>query len=298
MGHTHLAGTRPAPTAHQPGMADGVVGCAEGTAADQRPCVAQFSSHGIDAGDIQRFRDGQPGQNGGQGAGEEGLARTGRPFHQQIVAARAGDLQRPFYVLLAFDIPKVDEKARCVVVFKRKIIDVGGNRLASVQVVDQPGQAVDGIDGHALHQRGFGRVTYWHKEALEALLLGHRGHRQNPVHVAHIPVQTQLAHNQRILQIGQQLARGGHHPQRDGQVIGRAFLADVRRGQVDGQPGLGEVKAAVADGRAHPFPALAHSRVGQADDSQLFQSIADVHFHLHRRCIQPDDCATLNFGKH
>ena len=108
MGQADLAGAGPAPAAHQPGMADGVVGRAEGARAHQRLAVGQRVGHGVDARDVQRFAERQAGQDGGQRPRQQRLARARRPLHQTVVAAGAGDLQRPLGLFLPLDIGKVD----------------------------------------------------------------------------------------------------------------------------------------------------------------------------------------------
>ena len=70
MGQADLARAGPTPAAHQPGVADRVVGRTKGAHAHQRLAVAQFTGHGVDAGDVQRLAQGEPGQDRGQRAGQ------------------------------------------------------------------------------------------------------------------------------------------------------------------------------------------------------------------------------------
>ncbi len=102
-----LAGMRPVATAHQAGVADGVVRGAEGAALEQRNAVRQRVSDGVDAGDVQRLLQGHVGQDGGQGARHERFASTRRADHQQIMSAGRGDLESTLYVLLSLDLAEI-----------------------------------------------------------------------------------------------------------------------------------------------------------------------------------------------
>jgi hypothetical protein len=101
---TDLAGAWPAPATDEPGVTDGVVGRAKWARAHQRLVVAQLTGHRIDAGDVQRFAEGEAGQDRGQGAGQQRFARARRTSQTAVVTAGAGDLQRPLSVFLTLDI--------------------------------------------------------------------------------------------------------------------------------------------------------------------------------------------------
>ena len=159
-------------------------------------------------------------------------------------------------------------------------------------------QRVHGVDLHTVHQCRFLRVGAGHEDAAPAVLPRQVRQGQYAAHMAHGSVQTQLAHDKGVVQVGQELARGGEDAHGDGQVIGGTHLAQVGGGQVDGQAVVGEVEAAVGDGRTHAFAALAHGCVGQADNGDALQPAGDVDFHLYGQGIKADDGATVYFGKH
>jgi hypothetical protein len=50
--------------------------------------------HRVELRGLERLITGEVGQDGGQPAGEHGLARPGRSHHEEVVAARGRDLQR------------------------------------------------------------------------------------------------------------------------------------------------------------------------------------------------------------
>ena len=58
----------------------------------------------VDAVDAERFLAVEGGHDAGDGAGEQGLARTGRAGHEDVVSAAAGDLDGALDVLLAADV--------------------------------------------------------------------------------------------------------------------------------------------------------------------------------------------------
>ena len=77
---------------------------ADGAYAHQRLAIAQLARRGIDARDVQRLGQGQARQNRGQRTRQLRLASVRRTRHETVVAAGAGNLQRPFGQLLPLDI--------------------------------------------------------------------------------------------------------------------------------------------------------------------------------------------------
>ena len=67
----------------------------------------QQPAHAVDLGDVQGLGSGQLRQYGGEGARQKRLSAAWRPAHQQVVAARGRDLQRPLGVLLSPDVGQV-----------------------------------------------------------------------------------------------------------------------------------------------------------------------------------------------
>ena len=92
MRETDLTGAGPASAADKTGVADGVMGRAKGAGAYEGLVIMQFTGDGIDAGDVQRLAQGEVGQNRGQGAGQQRLARAWRAGQAAVVPAGARDL--------------------------------------------------------------------------------------------------------------------------------------------------------------------------------------------------------------
>ncbi len=80
----------------------------KGRRAHQRFAVGQGAGHRVDARDVQRFAEGQPGQDRGQRPRQQRLAGAGRSFHETVVAAGAGDLQRTLGLFLPLDVREID----------------------------------------------------------------------------------------------------------------------------------------------------------------------------------------------
>ncbi len=76
---------------------------AEGARLNEGHLRREHIGDGIDARHVQGFIDGHGRQDGGQRARQQGLARAGRPDHEQVVPAGRGHFQSALDVLLTFD---------------------------------------------------------------------------------------------------------------------------------------------------------------------------------------------------
>ena len=74
----------PIAAAHQACVGNGAARRAKGPLANERRVTRQHVGHRVDARGVQRLGEGQPGQDGGQGAGHERLAGTRRAAHQTL----------------------------------------------------------------------------------------------------------------------------------------------------------------------------------------------------------------------
>ena len=105
VGERDLARHRPRPAAHEPLRRDRVVRGAERALGGEPP--ASDAGRAVDLGDLERLLEAGRRQDSGQPPGEHGLARAGRPDHQQVVAAGGGDLERALGVLLPAHVGQV-----------------------------------------------------------------------------------------------------------------------------------------------------------------------------------------------
>ena len=242
-------------------MADGMVRGAEGAGADQRAGAVQCARDRIDAGDFERFGQGRRRQNRRQGARHQSFAAARRAYHAHIVVAGAGDFESAFGVFLPADVLEIDRVDDLLTGAERGCA-LGRNLLLPGEMGDHITEVDDREYVDAFDQLGLGCVGLGHEHAPVTGLLGHRRHRQRAVYVAHRAIQTQFADHQRVFQIGQDLAGCGHDTERDGQIVCRAFFAQVGGRQIDGESMFGKEKAAVGDCGTNAFAALAYGGIG------------------------------------
>ena len=119
------------------------------------------------------------------------------------------------------------------------------DHLLPAQVVGNVAQATHRIDFAALNQRRFRSIADRHEETAKPQLLRHACHGEDAVDVAHAAVETQLAQQQRVLHVAGDLARRRQNADRDRQIVGWAFFAQVGGRQVDGEAMLWIEEAAV-----------------------------------------------------
>jgi hypothetical protein len=113
----------------------------------------------------------------------------------------------------------------------------------------------------------FSGVHFGHGHAL--ISIGARGssHGQEAARVTDDTVQRELADHEGVLHgFERQAPAQDDDAQRNGKIVGRAFLADGGRGKVDHNAVTGKVQTGVLDGSLHAFAAFLHSCVRQADN--------------------------------
>jgi hypothetical protein len=136
-------------------------------------------------------------------------------------------------------------------------------------VVVQISQRFDGNDFQVRDQGCFSGVLFGHGHAFVSIGAGSRGHRQDTARVTDDPVQRELAdHNSILHSFDWQAPAQDDHAQSDGQVVGRAFLADRSRGQVDHDAVAREMQPGVLDGGLHALAAFLHGCIRQTDDDR------------------------------
>jgi hypothetical protein len=106
VGQGDLAGLHLEAAAHQRRHGGGMVRAAERAGARQLPLGDQ-TGDGVDHRGLEQLLRRQRRQEAGQTLGHHRLARARRPGEKQVVAARRGDLQRPFRLLLALHLTQV-----------------------------------------------------------------------------------------------------------------------------------------------------------------------------------------------
>ena len=225
----------------------------------------------VDTGDRERLLRREARKQRSQALGQHGLARTGRPDHEEVVASRRRHLEGSATDGLAAHVGEIGLVARPGDHGRRG--RVGPLRLAA-QHAGQVPECRSAVDITSTHQRGFPHVTQRHHQAE-----GRRGVGQGD-HARDVPqrsVEPELAAEGKVLRAGGvDLAGGDEQPHRDGQVQPGAALAHSRGRQVDRDAPERPGQTAGQDGGTHPVARLAHRRVGQADDGEAGKAVGHV----------------------
>ena len=251
----------------------------------------------MDLGDLQGLFPGQVGQDGGQALGQHGFAGARRPHHQNVVAARSGNLQGTLHRGLPLHLGEVGAGLRLPGALPA---GGGGDGFLPGEVAHQLGDVGHGIDFRPAGQGGLGGVFPGDEELSDAQLPGGQGHGQHPRAGAQLPGEGELPQKGAALLPELQLSPGGQQPHQDRQVIQGADLLHMGGCQIDGDPADREGEAAVFDGGAHPLPGLIHCRVRQADDGEGGQAAGQVALHRHRiarDAVEPEGLDRIDHGR-
>ena len=123
--------------------------------------------------------------------------------------------------------------------------------------------------------------------------------RQGAGNVAQRPVETEFGDEGPTgHHLARELLAGHQHPDGDGQVERGPDLAHRRRRQVHGGASIGPREARGEQRGAHAVARLATRRVGQPDDGERRQSVADVHLDGDRRSVDPRQGRRGDGGEH
>ena len=160
--------------------------------------------------------------------------------------------------------------------------------------MDSTAQHLDAID-----QRRLAGVGRGHHHPAEAAVARGQGQGQHPANGLERAVEGQLAAEEVALQrLELDQARGGQHPQGDGQLEGGALLLQVGRGQVHGDPLLRQGEAAVLERGDHPHLRLAHRALGQAHHVEEGHAQRHVHLDLDHHRVHAHQRPGLHASQH
>ena len=176
------------------------------------------------------------GQDTGQAAGQQGLARAGRAKKQQVVIAAGSDFQCPPGPGLACDITQVRIAALAGDRFRRAVV----YPPAAIEVGAQAEQ-ITGRDDPAVGGEGCQRRAGGRHYQLAPAPTGRAGRGNRPGHRPQTAVEGEFAQEFMLVeQVLRQLAGRGENAKGDGQVEAPALLGQVRGGEVDGNAPIGE----------------------------------------------------------
>ncbi len=278
VGERGLAGLGAQAAAGQGGHGGRVVGTAERPVAGQGAALDQ-PRHRPDHRGLEQLLRRQRRQQARQARRHHRLARAGRTDKKQIMAPGRRDLQRPFGALLSPDLAQVGHA----------VARPHGSRLgppqhlASLEMIDQPDQRARGQHRHLARPGRLGSVGLGTDQAQTHGVSRHR-RRQGPADRGDPSVQPQFTDGRPARQhVRRNDPHRGQQGQGDRQVEMAALLGQVRRRQIGDDPHDRQGQADAREGAAHPFPALGHRLVGQADDGEGWlvatRQLLDLHVH-------------------
>ena len=151
----------------------------------------------------------------------------------------------------------------------------------------------------ALDHGGLGYVVDREQQPAAARVACRDGHREGAADRPEVAFQTDLAHHHEAVEgLVRQLAAGGEHAQRDGQVQPGAGFLNVSRGQIDGDATKREGISRIRQGGPDPFTALTYRAVREAYGSERGQAGADVDLDIDRIGIDAQNGSRPHAGKH
>ena len=267
---------------------------AEGRAVEQLALGQGAAGRRVDPGHRERLRRRQRRQQPGQALGQHGLARAGRPDHQEVVAPGRGDLERPAPDRLATHVGQVG-CGRGAAGSARA--GTSGQCAWPRSTRPQVGQRGGAVDVVPPDQRGLAHVAERHDQPERARW--RRPGRSCPGRGAG----TRSARARRRRR-GPRLHAGCSSPAatRSPTAMGRSSPAPPLRTpdgrQVDRDPAQRPRQAAREHGGAHPVAGLAHRGVGQADDGEAGQPVRDVDLDQDRAPHGTGQCGGGDRGEH
>ena len=114
--------------------------------------------------------------------------------------------------------------------------------------------------------------------------------REHAAHAAHAPVERELAARRVLLEPSRRnLARRSEQRERDREVEAGALLAKLGRREIDGDPPRREVQFRCGDPRPDTLTGFLASTVGQPDDREARQAVANVRLDVDPTRLEADE---------
>ena len=209
----------------------------EGTHGDERGIFSQCSGYGMDLGCFQTFLKGQRRQNAGQAAGHHGLPASGRPDHQDVVAACRCHFQGTLYAFLSFHVGKV--RAGCFLSAGKYLPDVrmrDRQVFFSVEEADHLADVVSSIYVNAFHHGGFAGVPAGKDQSFQPLAACGQRNGQGTADGLQTSVEPELSRQHQVRKsVAADSAGCSQNAGGQRKVVGRSFLADIGRSHIDHQ---------------------------------------------------------------
>ena len=279
---------------------------AKGSLGHQPGFGIQHAGDGMDFGRLQRLFKIERSQDSRQPLGQHGFAGTGRPDHQNVVAAGSGDFQRALCGLLSAHIAKVERK---MLHLAEEFAGGHANRLrvdaavsSRVEKLSNLQQRVHAVDVDALDHRRFAGIRRRDQQILDAAFPRCDGNGQHPLDWPQATVEAQFSYQEKIAEVAQlQAAIRTQNPDCHGQIEAGAFFLQIGGRQVNGDLRRRNIEAGIFDGGADAVAALAHGGVGQTDRMKAVFCRLDagkIHFNIDDVGVDTIYSGAKGFEKH
>ena len=300
MGQRHLARTGRLSAADHGDLRGEMVRSPERPPGHQPARQPRAACHGVNFGGLQRLLARQRRQDGRQAPCEHRLARARGTDHNDVVAARRGNLQRPFHMRLPLHVGEILGVTRCRR-FER--FAFGGLRRNDLRVAVQAGDDLrerrdaDRVD--SLHDRRFSGVPGRQHQPPQPLRTRPDRQGQHAPHGFDRAVERQFADEHRVgYRFGVDTAHRRENPHGNRQVEARALFAQVGGRQVDDDFLARHPLARVLERRPDALFALLHGIVGQPYEVQAQTAARDVDLDGHRHGVDPHEGACIRADEH
>ena len=165
---------------------------AEGSLAHESVSGGEQAGHAPHRGDLDRLLEREGRQEGPEAAREHGLARAGRPQHQQIMSARRRDLESALGPDMSPHIREIEPIGVQVHVPAGSPGPMRGNLPLAIQVLEGVVKRTERDHGDSTHHRRLLGITRGHEETRHAPAPAMERDGQHTSHGLDSPVEGQL----------------------------------------------------------------------------------------------------------
>lgn len=215
------------------------------------------------------------------------------------MTARRCHGQSPLGALLACDLGEVGAGWGGHLFFavrRRKRLD----RRSAQEMSSQLRQRIHRVDIEPVDERRLVCVRGGNEGAAGAVVATDCDQCQRAANGANLPVEGELAHEDRITDRRFNLTARDHHPDGNREIVGGPLLAQVCGGKVHDDPAVeGPGERAVANCRTHALLRLLDGGVGQPDDGgRRVLSAGDIDLDLDHGSLEPHHRAGSHLREH
>jgi hypothetical protein len=287
VGEARLARTQMRPSADDRSGRRAVVRRAKGCPRDEWMLPVDEPGNRMDPRHLERGVGLERRQDPRQPAREHRLPRAGRTAEENVVPTGRGQLERAPGAFLPADVGQIRCR-RCAMAVRRERL-LGLELALSAQIRDRLGEVPDrdrGYSGERSLPRRVGRAEKSFG-AEPACALGDGEDSSDPAQAA---VERELADGSRPLErAARQLQGRREERERNRQIEARSLLAQLRRSQIDRDAPFGKLQLGGGNPAADPLTCLLASAVGETDDRETGDAIADVRFHIDPARFEADE---------